>query len=299
MPYLRGRFYDGPPISDLDRMGKLSPGAVLAVLKHVLPWLEQEKPCPECCGRGIIMVAGGRYLKWAFASVSMARQHTDLPIQIWYLGKRELTQEDVERFEGLNVEFVDATSFLSTYRMFTFGGWEAKPYAVANCPFQEVLLLDADAYPVADPEDLFESPEFERTGCIMWPDLNICRKNNFIFPSMGLKHEPNFQEMEVGQLVIDKKRLWPGVRLTVWMNSHSEAFYQLLHGDKDQWQIAFRKMGIPFTVGDKPDWIGSGMVHKWKGRPVFNHVMNAKRTSEKPPREYMELLESYSQLQPA
>ena len=53
-------------------------------------------------------------------------------------------------------------------------GWEAKAYAILHCPFEEVLLLDADIVPVRDPSFLFDSDEYQRSGSVLWPDLNRC-----------------------------------------------------------------------------------------------------------------------------
>jgi hypothetical protein len=276
---------------DLHRIGKIHPDQLLHVLNYAMPLMVEE--CPPCSGTGIVMVAGGKYLRWAHASIRKAREVTDLPIQIWHLGEAEVTPEDREKFADLDVEFVNARDFQEEHPTFQKGGWETKSYAVAYCPFERVLMLDADCYPLVDPELLFETPEFKSTGVIMWPDLFKCRKDDMIFPCMGLRYDPNFQEMEVGQLVINKKQLWRAVYLTTWMNSHSECFYKLGFGDKDQWQMALRKIVLPFTVGEKATWMEWGMRHNWDGEAVFCHAMNLKRGSIPGPADYMELLGQY------
>lgn len=279
---------------ELHRIGKISPMQLLPLLNYVLPLLVE--PCPPCSGTGIVMVAGGRYLRWAYASIRKTREVTDLPIQVWHLGAEEVTPEDRMNFEDLDVEFVNAYDFLDEHPMFQMGGWQCKSYAVAYCPFEKVILLDADCHPLVDPEPLFETQEFQDTGIIMWPDLNKCRKDDMIFPCMGLAVDPNFQEMEAGQLLIDKWRLWEAVRMTVWMNSHSEVFYTSLYGDKDQWQMALRKFRMPFSVADMPTWIGCGMIHNFRGKPAFRHLMELKRGAMDAPNDYVELLGEYELL---
>jgi hypothetical protein len=37
--------------------------------------------------------------------------------------------------------------------------------------FQEVLLLDADQVPVADPASLFSDAGYQETGALLWPDF--------------------------------------------------------------------------------------------------------------------------------
>jgi hypothetical protein len=280
---------------DLHRIGKIHPDQLLHVLNYAMPLMVEE--CPPCAGTGIVMVAGGKYLRWAYASIRKTREVTDLPIQIWHLGEAEVTPEDREKFADLDVEFVNARDFQEEHPTFQKGGWETKSYAVAYCPFEKVILLDADCYPIVDPEFLLHEPEFKETGILLWPDMNKCRKDDMVFPCMGLKYDPNFQEMEVGQLVIDKKRLWREVYFVTWMNSHSECFYKLFWGDKEAWQMAMRKLGSPFSVGDMPTWKGSGMVHNWKGLPVFSHEMEGKRGSNAMPSDYVQLLGEYELLQ--
>jgi alpha 1,2-mannosyltransferase len=37
--------------------------------------------------------------------------------------------------------------------------------------FEEVLFLDSDAFPVHDPDILFDSEPFNSTGLVLWPDF--------------------------------------------------------------------------------------------------------------------------------
>jgi hypothetical protein len=279
----------------VDRIGKIEVGSCRAVLEYVLPLLAQE-PCPPCEGTGIVVAAGGAYLKQCWASVRMTRKVTDLPIQVWHLGKGEVTDRDRENFEGLNVEFVDVYDHLDEHPSFAMSGWPSKSYAVAYCPFRNVLQLDADAYPLVDPMELFEGDDYRRTGSIHFQDIQKVRNNDMIFPCMGIRRPPDFKEIEVGQVLYDKARLWKALRLTVWMNSHPECFYKLSHGDTILYVIALMKFGFPFVVGDFPTWHGYGMRHALHGRPVFEHCMALKRSNAQPPEYLAELFREYDQL---
>lgn len=281
---------------EVARITKITPGQLGAVIRYVLPLLDD--PCPPCEGTGVVMVAGGKEFirQQAYASIRNLREVSDLPVQIWHLGPKEISQIDRGRFSDLDVEFVDAYEVRKTHPMHVLGAWECKSFAVAYSPFRNVLLLDCDCFPVVDPETLFNSHHFRNTGCIMWPDLNKCRKGDGIFPAMGIRKPVDFIEMEVGQLLIDKQRLWRAVLLTLFLNSHSEATYQFLWGDKDCWQMALRKLNLPFHVGDTPDWMGWGMSHKLDGHEVFRHYMAAKRDGVWPS-EIRELMDEYLNLQ--
>lgn len=285
---------------EVARIGRIRPDNLLAVLNFVLPRLDD--PCPPCSGTGVVVVAGGKYLSQAYASICKLREVSDLPVQIWHLGPKEVPEHAQLVFSDLDAEFVDAFEVRKKHPMFNLGGWQAKSFAVAYCPFKKVLMLDADCYPLVDPETIFATDDFKYTGCLMWPDINKCRKNDMIFPSMGIRYEKDLQEMEVGQLLIDKKRLWPSVRLCMFLNSHSEATYQMLWGDKDTWQFAMKKLGVPFSVGNHCTWKGWGMEHNLDGTPVFHHYMSGKREGKFPEgiEELMAQFESLQlQLQPA
>lgn len=49
--------------------------------------------------------------------------------------------------------------------------WVLKPWALLNSSFRHVLMLDADSFPVTNPEFLFETPQYRDTGAIFWPDV--------------------------------------------------------------------------------------------------------------------------------
>ena len=128
-------------------------------------------------------------------------------------------------------------------------GWELKSYAILHSPYREVLLLDADNVPVVNPEFLFTSSEYRATGALFWPDFLRGRdkKNMAIWRSFGL-HMPNELEFETGQILVDKSRCWRALCLALWMNENSDFFYQYLHGDKETFHLAFRKLKEPYAL---------------------------------------------------
>lgn len=279
---------------EVARITKIRPESLGAVLRFVLPLLDE--PCPPCSGTGVVVVAGGKYLAQAYASIRKLREVSDLPVQIWHLGPKEVSETQREIFRDLDVEFVDAYEVRKQHPMHVLGGWECKSFAVAYCPFEKVLLCDADCFPLVDPEDIFASPAFWETGCIMWPDMQKCRPNDSIFPALAIKKPKDYVEMEVGQMLIDKKRHWDVMRLIVFLNSHSEATYKMVHGDKECNPLAFLKFQRPFRVGDTPKWMGWGMQHILDGVPVFNHYMAGKRDGEFP-EDILHLMDEFLELQ--
>ena len=71
---------------------------------------------------------------------------------------------------GLGVECVDAHEVRVNSPARILRGWELKSFALLHSRFAEVLLLDADNVPVRNPEYLFETPRFQETAAVLWPD---------------------------------------------------------------------------------------------------------------------------------
>lgn len=228
-------------------------------------------------GRGIIICGGGaRYLTNAWVCVNMLRQlGCRLPVQIWHLGAKEKDAQFEEAIADLGVTFVDASRVRRKSPVRILNGWELKPYALLHSPFKEVLLLDADNVPVENPEFLFETREFQRTGAIFWPDYpppdSGCRALP-VWRSCGLA-KPKEPEFESGQIVVDKSRCWRALKLSLWFNENSDFYYQYLHGDKETFHIAFRKLRQPYSLVTTPvhSLPGTMCQHDFRGCRVFQH----------------------------
>jgi len=100
----------------------------------------------DCRGRGIVICGGGvRYFTNAWVCINMLRRlGCRLPVELWHLGPRELDRKMKGLLAPLGVECVDAFRVRQKHPVRKLGGWELKPYAILHCPFEEVLLLDAD-----------------------------------------------------------------------------------------------------------------------------------------------------------
>jgi ADP-heptose:LPS heptosyltransferase len=227
-------------------------------------------------GRGIVICAGGvRYFTNAWVCINMLRRlGCDLPIQVWHLGIKELDNQMKEVIEPLGVSCVDACRERKRFPIRLLSGWALKPYAIVNSPFREVLLLDADNVPVVNPIFLFETPEFQRNGAIFWPDYTKKqgRKASTIWRSCGLRR-PREPEFETGQIVVDKKRCWRALRLALWFNENSDFYYHHIHGDKETFHLAFRKLNQGYALVPKPIHTLTGTMcqHDFQGRRVFQH----------------------------
>jgi hypothetical protein len=225
-------------------------------------------------GRGIVICGGGvKYFTSAWVCINMLRHvGCSLPVQLWHLGEEEMDREMEKLVEPLGVVCVDASRVRRQHPARILNGWELKPYAVLHSPFREVLLLDADNVPVVNPEFLFDCPQFLKTGAIFWPDLYVLERSEAIWRYCGVRPRTE-REFETGQLLANKQVCWRALNLAMWYNQHSDFFYQHLHGDKDTFHLAFRKLDQPYAMAAKSIRRLSGTMcqHDFKGRRIFQH----------------------------
>ena len=225
-------------------------------------------------GRGIVICGGGhRYFPCAWVCVQMLRRFgCNLPIQLWHLGAHELDARMEQLMASLKVECVNAQELLGDQPMRRIGGWELKAYAIAHSPFREALFLDADNVPVMNPEYLFDCPQFNEMGAVFWPDYGRLSRSRPIWRLCGVRYQ-NEPEFETGQMLIDKERHWEPLALALWYNAHSDFFYQWIHGDKETFHMAWRKLGRPYAMPPRPiEPLAFTMCqHDFEGRRVFQH----------------------------
>ena len=236
-------------------------------------------PAPPAGGfpveRGIVIVSGGwRFFPSLYVAISVIRHvGCKLPIQVWYLGDRgEFDPRMKQALDRFDVGWIDANAFARDHGLprRILGGWELKPFAAAYCPFREVIYLDADSYPVYNPETFMATDEYQRVGAAFWPDQGKLEPGQWA--TFGLPHhdEPAW---ETGQFIIDKARHWAPLALTIWLNDHSDYVYQHVYGDKDTFHLAWRKLGHEACMPTRePGWEQIAFLQKdFAGNPLFIH----------------------------
>lgn len=225
-------------------------------------------------GCGIIIPAGGTtYFANAWVCIHMLRFHgCNLPIQLWHLGEHEMDNNMCQLLSSLDVTCVDALELRKKIPCRILNGWELKPFSILHSSYEEVLLLDADNVPVMDPTFLFETPEYKETGAIFWPDFCRLGKSRLIWSLCGVEYR-NEPEFESGQILINKRKCWRPINLAMWYNEHSDFFYQHVHGDKETYHMAFRRLKAPYSM---PPYSICGLEatmcqHDFTGRRIFQH----------------------------
>jgi hypothetical protein len=241
---------------------------------------EKTYPYPDgrFSGRGIVICGGDKYFPCLWVCLQMLKKvGCALPIELWHF-ENEITADQQELLDLLSVQCVNATEKRKEYPARILNGWELKAYAILHSSFEEVLLLDADNMPVRNPDFLFSCEQFKETGAIFWPDFNMLAESRAIWKLTGVAYQKE-PEFESGQIVVDKKRCWAALNLTMYLNEHSDFFYKHIHGDKETFHFAWRKLGQKYAMPSKRvgDLGGYCMLqHDFEGRRLFQHRNNNK-----------------------
>ena len=230
-------------------------------------------PRERFAGRGVVICGGGwKYLPGAYVCVRMLRElGCGLPVELWHLGGKEMPGCFASAFGGLGVEMVDAMRVAREHPCRLLRGWELKCYSVLHCRFREVLLLDADNVPAADPQSLFDGAEYREHGAVFWPDLTEMGAEHPAWRLCGLEGRRE-REIESGQVLVDKARCWDGLRIAMHLNEWSDFYYQYVHGDKETFHLGWRKAGLGYALAPPVRVVGGCMFqHDFEGRVVFQH----------------------------
>ena len=227
-------------------------------------------------GRGIVICGGGlRYFPGAWVCIRILRRlGCHLPIQLWHLGPTEVDAQMRGLLAPFGVECVDALAVQKVFPARRLHGWAIKPFALLHSRFRQVLFLDADNLPVTNPEFLLDDERFLTRGAIFWPDYNRCgrEKSRTIWRSCGLR-PPDEREFETGQMAVDKAKCWRALCLALWFNEQADLYYRYLHGDKETFHLAFRKLRQSYALVPTPihSLERTMCQHDFAGQRLFQH----------------------------
>lgn len=234
-------------------------------------------------GRGIVIATGGKYWPPAYITLRMIRTvGCNLPVQMWYMGargERDITFEKYCASWG-PVEFIDANEVAKSHPCRILAGYEVKLFSVMNSPFEEVLFLGSDCYPVSNPEFLFELDGFKQTGAIFFPDLTE-NKDWLDWETVGISRFGQDAAWETGQYLINKRTAWRALQISRWLDDHSDYYYGVTgNGDTGTLRAGFAAAGhIVMMFNLAPKWRGFSFVHDGPGgQELFVHRVQNKFT---------------------
>ncbi|KAF9964173.1 hypothetical protein BGZ70_006820 [Mortierella alpina] len=128
--------------------------------------------------RGIVMCVGNKHSIYARTTVKVLREvlKSHLPVEIYYAGEQDLSLENQKWFEQLeDVSVIDITSKFDQ-DILQISGPIIKPFAMLVSRFEEVILIDSDAYFLQDPAVLFEDGGYKEVGTVFFYGRTVLRK---------------------------------------------------------------------------------------------------------------------------
>jgi len=236
--------------------------------------------------RGIVTTAGGPYLVVALVSIRMLRRTgSTLPVEIFLASKEEF---DVEIcgiiLPSLNARCIilqdifDLSSVNSTD--VKVDKYQYKIISILFSSFEDVLFLDSDAFPIFDPDQLFDADPFLTTGMVLWPDFWFPSESPFFFQAAEISTPPLYARAstESGEILYSKSKHNLSIMLAAYYNYYGPEFYYPMQsqgapgeGDKETFLWSAVVLSEPFyTVKTRVsalgywttagDWRGSAML---------------------------------------
>ncbi|MBE3048096.1 hypothetical protein IMZ48_37430 [Candidatus Bathyarchaeota archaeon] len=217
--------------------------------------------------RGIVMGAGGKYTHIALTSLLLLRHTgTKLPVQIFIDTHDEYDAELCEQtFPRLNAECLVMEDLIGKG---TVSQYQYKVLSILFSPFQHVLFLDADAWPIKDPAYLFDEEPYTSNGLITWPDFWVSTASWLFYDITGTRNGPVMERRasESGMLMYNKAMHTESLLLAAYYNWYGpDIYYKLLtqgshgEGDKETFLHAALALGKPF-YNVRQD---NGIIGRW------------------------------------
>ncbi|XBW38571.1 hypothetical protein QEN19_004159 [Hanseniaspora menglaensis] len=244
-------------------------------------------------GNGIVISGGGKYSLQAYSVVSVIRElGNKLPVEILIPSDYEQDEAFCNKiskvFSDCKCIYLDDILEKQYVQNQEFHAFQYKSLALMASSFQNVLLLDADNYPIRNIDHIFDHEAFKENGMVVWPDFWRRTTHPFYYESAEIKIDltkriRNFYSniplseqtytideaknlpyhdfsgalpdpsSETGEFMIDKKKHWKSLVLSLYYNIHGpNVFYHLFtqysagQGDKETFLAAAHVLDLPY-----------------------------------------------------
>ena len=219
--------------------------------------------------RGIVCTAGGSYLPLvAVALRILKRLGSKLPMEVFLEAGEEYESYVCEKiFPAFNARCVILSEILNAVpHPVAIEHFQLKYFALLFSSFEEVLFLDADSFPVHNPQVLFDSEPYKSTGMVLWPDFWYATPSEHFFEITSSERPPSSlrQSSESGEILINKRTHKRTLLMAAYYNYYGpEHYYPLLaqggpgEGDKETFLPAAEIAGdLVYQVSEKIVAIG-------------------------------------------
>ncbi|KAJ9602667.1 mannosyltransferase [Cladophialophora chaetospira] len=213
----------------------------------------------ESGSRGIVMTGGFNQLPVLVISVRMLRRTgSDLPVEVFVADESEWDDQICKVvLPSLNAKcLLFSDIFHAANTGVSIDRYQFKIIAILFSSFEEVLLLDSDAFPVNNPLALFEKEPFKSSGLIVWPDFWYPSESPYFFEIAKIAAMPRLTErasVESGELMYSKAKHHMSLMLAAYYNYYGPGYYYPLlsqgapgEGDKETFAWAAIALNEPY-----------------------------------------------------
>jgi alpha 1,2-mannosyltransferase len=209
--------------------------------------------------RGIVVTGGFNQLPVLVISLRMLRRtQSNLPVEVFVADRSEWDDEICNNvLPSLNAKCL---AFSDIFHAASTGvpldRFQFKIMAILFSSFEEVLLLDSDAFPIHNPELLFESEPFKSHGLTVWPDFWYPSESPYYFEIAKIDTIPPLNErpsVESGEIMYSKATHHMSLMLATYYNYYGPKYYYPLlsqgapgEGDKETFAWAATALKEPF-----------------------------------------------------
>lgn len=146
-------------------------------------------------GNGIVIGAGGVHSLMTVSVLHILKHkfNSKLPVEIMIpdvvISKSDQQFCEYVANEFLNVKCIylrDHFDHKLLKKKYKFKGFQFKSLALLISSFENVLLLDADNYPVKNIDDIFDDKIYKEKGLVVWPDFWRRFTNPIFYESAGI-----------------------------------------------------------------------------------------------------------------
>ncbi|PLB49459.1 putative alpha-1,2-mannosyltransferase [Aspergillus steynii IBT 23096] len=214
--------------------------------------------------RGLVSTAGGSYLPVLVISLRMLRKTgSELPVEVFLADEEEYEDYicDVV-LPSLNARCVVLSHILDAVpKIMEIQKYQFKLFAMLFSSFEEILFLDADAFPLRQPESLFTSEPFKSKNMVTWPDFWASTVSSYYYEiaSQPIPEKAIRQSSESGEVLLSKKTHLKSLLLSTYYNFWGpDLYYALLsqgaagEGDKETFVAAALALEEPYYQVSEP-----------------------------------------------
>ncbi|CCF57082.1 hypothetical protein KAFR_0C00870 [Kazachstania africana CBS 2517] len=127
-------------------------------------------------GNGIVTVGGGKFSLMSLLVIRTLRNlGTTLPVEVFIppqeeKGEMEFCNKILPQYHAKCIYISDILP-QQMIDNFEFAGYQFKSLAIIASSFENLLLLDADNFPIKPLDHIFEEEPYVSTGLVLWPDF--------------------------------------------------------------------------------------------------------------------------------